>query len=239
MATRKAVRPGPGSYRLLEWVARLGISGIEPVRLALGISQAAVYSHVSRLSQEGLLWRIRVGDGEGGVVAVTRAGSRAARERGARGAVSARSVAPSSGRHGREVSWVAASLALRGLDWLGPAQLRAGSGWRSQREDGTRHMPDLGLVLEDGRRTAIEVELQPKSKARLGLILGGYRALIRAGHLTDVSYVIDRQDVAELVRRQAEAALLGDKLHIGPLADIVDSARARGARGRIEERNSA
>jgi hypothetical protein len=234
MTGRKAARPGPGSFRLLEWVARLGMSGVEPAGLALGISQAAVYSHVSRLSQEGLLWRVRVGDGQGGVVAITRAGTRRARERGASSVVSARSVAPSSGRHGREVSWVAASLELRGLRWLGPGELRAGSGWRSERDDGTRHMPDLGLVLTDGCRTAIEVELQPKSKGRLALILGGYRELIRAGQLTDVSYVVDRQDVAELVRRQADATLLADKLQIGPLADIVNSARARGARIRAE-----
>jgi hypothetical protein len=69
MASGKAVRPGPGSYRLLAWVARLGMSGIEPAQLALGISQAAMYSHVARLSREGLLWRVRVGDGHGGVVA--------------------------------------------------------------------------------------------------------------------------------------------------------------------------
>jgi len=175
MARGKAVRPGPGSYRLLEWVARLGMSGVEPARLVLGISQAAVYSHVARLSQEGLLWRVRLGDGEGGVVAITRAGARLARARGARGAVSARAVAPRSGRHGRAVSWVAASLTLRGLEWLGPAEIRAGSGWRSQRDDGTRHTPDLGLVLADRHRTAIEVELHPKSKDRLAQILGGYR----------------------------------------------------------------
>jgi len=32
------------------------------------------------------------------------------------------------------------------------------------------------------------------------------------------------------VRGQAETALLGDKLHIGPLEAIIDAARARGAR---------
>jgi hypothetical protein len=238
MASGKAVRPGPGSYRLLAWVARLGMSGIEPAQLALGISQAAVYSHVARLSREGLLWRVRVGDGHGGVVAVTRAGSRVARMHGVRGAVSARSAAPSSGRHGRAVSWVAASLMLRGLEWLGPAELRAGSGWRSQRDDGTRHSPDLGLVLPDGRRIAIEVELHAKSKDRLARILGGYRGLISSGQLTDVSYVVDREDVADLVRRAADAALLGAALQIGPLKDLVSTARARAARGRLQRRST-
>ena len=99
----------------------LGISGLEPARLALGISQATVYSHVVRLSREGLLWRVRGGDGAGGVVAVTRIGARMVRSHGGEGVVAARSAAPSSGRHGRAVSWVAANLSLREREWLGPA----------------------------------------------------------------------------------------------------------------------
>jgi hypothetical protein len=132
----KATRPGPGSFRLLGWVGRLGVCGIEPARLALGLGQAAAYSHVARLWREGLLWRVRIGDGQGGVVAITRVGARVAREHDLNGVISARSVAPRSGRHGRAVSWVAASMQLRDWEWLGPAQLQAGSGWRSQRDDG-------------------------------------------------------------------------------------------------------
>jgi hypothetical protein len=227
MATREPVRPGPGSYRLLECVGRLGMSGIEPARLTLGISQAVAYSHIGRLSRAGLLWRVTVGDGKGGVIAITRAGARHARARGAPGVVSVRSAAPSVGRHGRAVSWVAASMQLRGLEWLGPAELRAGSGWRSQRDDGARHSPDLGLMHADGRRTAIEVELQPKSKDRLQAILGGYRELIRNGQLSDVSYVTDRRDVSDLVRGQADAALVGEHVHIGPLEQIISATRTR------------
>jgi hypothetical protein len=226
---RKPIRPGPGSHRLLAWVARLGVSGLEPARLALGLSQATAYSHVARLSREGLLWRVRVGDGAGGVVAVTRAGARMVRAHGGEGVVAARSAAPSSGRHGRAVSWVAASLSLREREWLGPAQLRAASGWRSHREDGRRHSPDLGLVHPDGRRTAIEVELQPKSNDRLRAILGGYRELIRSGQLTDVAYVTDRRDVTELVRRQADTVMAGEHVQIGPLEQIITTTRERAA----------
>ena len=205
MAARKPVHPGPGSFRLLACVGRLGVAGVEPARLMLGVSQAVAYSHIERLSRSGLLWRVGVGDGQGGVVAITRAGVRVARLHGATGVVSVRSAAPSLGRHGRAVSWVAASLELRGWKWLGPAELRTEPGWRAQRDDGSRHSPDLGLVHADGRRTAIEVELQPKSRARLASILGGYRELIHAGLLSDVSYVTDRTDVTELVRREAHS----------------------------------
>jgi hypothetical protein len=68
--------------RLLALVGRLGIAGIEPVRLMLGISQAVAYSHVDRLARAGLLWRVRIGDGQGGAVAITRGGARVARRTG-------------------------------------------------------------------------------------------------------------------------------------------------------------
>ena len=227
MSSGKPVRPGPGSFRLLRWVARLGVSGIEPAQLVLGISQAAVYSHISRLQRAGMLWRAQVGDGQGSVIVITRAGAREARARDADAVVSARTVAPSSARHGRAASWVAASLELRGMEWLGPAELRCGSGWRGQRDDGSRHTPDLGLVQADGRRTAIEVELQPKSNERLALIFGGYRGLIRTGQLSDVAYVCDRRDVSALVRRQADAGLIGDKVRVGPLDKLINATRRR------------
>jgi DNA-binding MarR family transcriptional regulator len=233
MTSGKPVRPGPGSFRLLSWLARLGVCGIEPVRLVLGISQAAVYSHISRLQRAGMLWRVQGGDGQGAVIVLTPAGAREVRARHGAAVVSARTVAPSSARHGRAASWVAASLDLRGLDWLGPRELRCESGWRAQRDDGALHTPDLGLVHADGRRTAVEVELQPKSNERLAQILGGYRALIASGQLTDVSYVTDRGDVSDLVRRQAARAGVSPQLHIGPLEKIITAARARANDGAL------
>jgi hypothetical protein len=149
----------------LAWVARLGVAGVEPQRLALGISQAVAYSHIARLAGAGLLWRVRAGDGQGGAVAITRAGARVARGQGVSGVVAVRSAAPSSVRHGRAVSWVAASPELRELRWLGPAELHAESGWRSQREDGARHTPDLGLVHPDGRRVAIWVMAETRHRS--------------------------------------------------------------------------
>jgi hypothetical protein len=63
-------------------------------------------------------------------------------------------------------------------------------------------------------------------------ILAGYRELIDHGYLSAVSYVTDRRNVSELVRREAAAALLGRDLHVGPLARIVEDVRSRaGNRG--------
>jgi len=217
------VRPGPGSYRLLTWLGRLGVAGIEPIQGALGLSRAVAYKHVARLAAAGLVVRIAPSDGGGGVVAITRAGARLARERGADGMVSPRSTAPSSAVHGRAVSWVAAAAEVRGFEWLGPADLRS-RGWRVSRDDGARHVPDLGYV-DAGRRTAIEVELHLKTRPRLRAILRGYRDVIRAGQLDELIYVTDRRDVAALVRSEALEAHLGTALAIGPLQGIISRTR--------------
>jgi DNA-binding transcriptional ArsR family regulator len=225
------VRPGPGSLRLLEWLARLGVAGLEPVALATGVSQRVVYDHVARLAAGGLVERKVTGDGEGAAFVLTRTGARVAVEQGVQGVVRPQSTAPGSARHGRAVSWVAASADLRGWRWLGPAELRAEPGWRVTREDGARHAPDLGLVI-GGQRVAIEVELHRKAPQRLQAILRGYRGLIDHAGLSGVSYVVDRPDVATLVRREADAALLGSGLQIGQLEQLITGTREAGARRR-------
>lgn len=124
-----ATRPGLGSFRLLEWLGRPGVAGVEPLALALGMSVRRVQSHVARLGRDGLLARAAGGDGEGSVALLTRAGARACAERGAVGVASTRSAAPTSARHGQAVSWVAGSAEVRGWRWLGAAELRVEDGW--------------------------------------------------------------------------------------------------------------
>jgi hypothetical protein len=228
----RPVRPGPASYVLLGWLGRLGLAGVEPLAVAHGISVQTTYSHIARLAKLGLVMRPLTGDGAGGAVALTRAGARVAREMGADGVVAPRSAAPSSARHGRAASWVAASAETRDWTWLGPAQLRAAGGWRVKREDGVGHSPDLGLLIE-GRPTAVEVELHTKAPARVRAILRGYRDMIERGELAAVSYVTDRREVSRLLRREVDAAGLARRVQIGSLEAIVVRARERAASARI------
>jgi DNA-binding transcriptional ArsR family regulator len=200
-----ALNPGPGSYRLLALLARLGVAGVEPLACALDVSVGSTYSHLRRLAKEGLVWRVPVGDGGGGVVAISRVGAMRIRDED-RPAVYAKSQAPVTAAHARAVSWVAARFALRdGWQWHGPAELRRDiPAWRVQRSDGKGHLPDLGIVGE-GVRFAIEVELHSKAHDRLLGILRGYRYLIDRGALVGVGYVTTRPAVARLVRRRGRS----------------------------------
>lgn len=222
---RRPVRPGPGSYRLLDWVARLGASGIEPAGFALDLSRSVVYSHTSRLIDAGLMWRVPINDGKGGVVAVTRCGAADARDRGVR-AVTPRSQAPSSGVHARAVSWVAARAELKHWTWLGPAELGAARGWDLPRGDGRKHRPDLGLFIDE-QSVAIEVELHAKSPDRLRAILRAYRAKLEYDGLHAVTYVTDKRHVAQMLRRHIKRELLfmDERVSVGSLLRIVETVR--------------
>lgn len=194
--SRRPVRPGPGSYRVLDWVAQLGAAGIEPVQLALGISQGTAYCHARRLTAAGLMWHVPVNDGRGGIVAVTPRGATLARERGI-AAVTPRSQAPSSGVHARAVSWVAARAETKGWPWLGPARLAEEECWTLRRDDAARHRPDLGIFVGDAR-TAVEVELHAKAPARLAAIMNAYRRKFVMGELPGCTYVVTTPYVEHL-----------------------------------------
>lgn len=196
----------------------------------LRLHQRTVYSHLERLARAGLVTRAIGANGGGGVAVLTRAGARACVEARHVGVVSPRSTAPSSARHGRAVSWVLASAEVRGWRGLGPAELRDDERWRLRRDDGARHLPDLGLIY-GGHRIAVEVELQPKAPRRVQVILRGYRALIDRGALTAVTYVSDRRDVAALIGREAQAAGLGTALQVGPLETVIVKTRDAGSVG--------
>lgn len=45
-----------------------------------------------------------------------------------------------------------------------------------------------------------------------------------------MTYVADRPDVEALIRREADAARLGDRLQIGPLETVITKTRERGER---------
>jgi hypothetical protein len=196
---------------------------MEPMQLSLGLSRAVTYKHVARLSDAGLVVHVATGDGRGGAVAITRAGARVARERDAEDMVSPRSTAPSSAVHGRAVSWTAAAAEVRGFEWLGPAELRS-HGLQVPRDDGARHAPDL-VYVDGDRRTAVEVELHCKDRTRVRAILRGYRELVRAAQIDAVSYVTGRDEIAAIIRREAERAMLGTALAIGPLQSVIARTR--------------
>lgn len=195
--------------------------------LALGVGRSSTYSHVARLRSEGLLVRVPVHDERGPVVVITAAGARVAEELTGEAVVNPSVREASTARHGRAVSWVAASADLRGWSWIGPAGIRDEPGWRLHQDDGAQHSPDLG-ILRDGKRTAVEVELHAKSPARLRSILRGYQRLIGSGDLDAVTYVVGSDRVGKAVRRQAAGIGLAGSLSIGPLEAIVRTTKERG-----------
>lgn len=80
------------------------------------------------------------------------------------------------------------------------------------------HYPDLVLRTADGRRVALELELTPKSRARLETILGGYGADPR---FDGVVYLVDRPAVARSVQSAARRLGIAELVHVQRVRSTV------------------
>jgi hypothetical protein len=215
-----------GLWRALEWIARVQVAGVEAMARGLGVSPRQVRRYASRLEQQRLVVRSKIGDGGGGVLAVTPRGRRrAGYADGSR--TTTRSL--TGLLHGRGISWMAAHCDRSGRPWVGPGELRA-EGWmvqlpRSILEGPRTHMPDLGFILDGEERWAAEFERVPKSRSRLARILGGYRDAELRGDLYAVLYVCADETIARLVRSVAEEVEV--RCVLRKLERIIDEARHR------------
>lgn len=203
----KSTTPGPGSYRVLETLGRLGVAGVEALAAICGLSIGTTYDHIRRLESAGLAFRLPYRDGNGGSVGISRRGAHRVRDDGIP-AVFPNSGLPVTGVHSRAVSWVAALLELRGHAWLGPADLYQDRAWRLARDDDANHYPDLGYIDDNGSRRAIEVELHSKSNYRLRAILRAYRLAHSLGAIESVTYLWTRLPVIRAVGRCADGVRL-------------------------------
>jgi len=250
-----SVAPGPRSREGLAWLARVGAAPIEPLALVMRWSQRAAYDHVARMAAAGWVRRVRLDFGDGSLLVITRAGvRRVLEEHDVPEDVEAddelRDVSPTMRAHVVASAWTAAWLDVYGCPWIGPRAVGRDAGWSGRvaypDAAGTRevsHAPDLGVITTDGKRLAVEVELQRKSAARLRGILAMYAARGAGGDLDGVMYVAGNarvrgalHDVAAgrpLRGGEAERAAVIAEAPAGPLRvialeDVIAQTRARG-----------
>jgi len=214
MTFEDCVGPGRGSMQALAWLARVGASPLEPLQLVMGCSERVAYDHVRRLHGAALVEKVAMRRGDGSLIAVTRKG---ALEAGYPAGYALRSVAPTTWAHTSACAWTGAWLALRGRAWWSERELLHDDAWRyalryKDRRGNVQvsHRPDLGVQITAGA-VAIEVELQPKLRARLEGILRMYAELCDGSDapLAGVIYVTAREEIAALVDAAAHDADLG------------------------------
>jgi hypothetical protein len=235
--TFTGVAPGQSSLRALEWLARVGASPSLPLQLVMGCSERVARDHVSRLEAAGLVQRSPMRRGDGVLVMVTRKG---ALEGGHPARRALRSLSPTNWAHASACAWVSAWLHLRGREWISEREILDDDFWRFdlryQDHRGTvrrTHRPDLGAHTLSGP-VAIEVELQPKTAARLRGICWMYAQLSEDDDapLNGVIYVTDRRDVTRIVARNAAAMGL-ESLRLLALDDVIAQSLAAAAGCRL------
>jgi len=175
---------------MIRFVGRMRLATAEQLARVLGRSPEATRRRARRLAQAGLLVLHRVEHRRAGVYTATAKGLAWAGV-----ALRPRPLDLARLRHDL-------ALASLALDLLGA---HPGASWRSERElraalaPGDRgHVPDGVLVLGDGAAVAVECELTPKGRRRLGRIVRFYA---RARNYREVWYFLAVPDALEGYRR--------------------------------------
>lgn len=202
----RMLRPGPASMRGLGWLARVGPSPLDPWRYAMGWSEVAARNHARRLEREGWLERRPMVRGDGSLFLATRKGIRVL----GLPLIAASTPAPTTWAHDSACAWTAAWLTVRGRTYLGPREILDDPHWAGKLDWRDRHSlkrsghrPDLIGFVSD-MAIAFEVELAPKSKARLHAILQLHVGWIVARKTHAVIYICGDDDGSRRIERAAQ-----------------------------------
>ena len=241
MTYATSVGPGKRSLEGLGWLARVGVSPVEPLCLVMGWGERVAMDHVRRLVAAGLVKRVAMTRGEGSLLLATRDGCATA---GYPRTFALRGLGPTNWHRAVVGAWVCAWLHVRGREYLGGRQIGDDLDfWERQvtyrDHRGTAHVahrPDLGLWWGE-KPAAIELELVGHiPRPRLLGILRMYAELTEEdGPLAFVLYVTTNPNVAERVQSVAEKAhLYQGKIIFRPFDLIVEQAREHAHHAQLE-----
>lgn len=233
----RSLRPGPGSMKGLEWLARVGPSPLDPWRYAMGWSEVAARHHARRLEREGWLEGVAMTRGHGSLFFATRRGVLVLGVP----LIVCTTPSPTWWAHDVACAWTAAWMTVRGRTYLGPRELLADKEWSGQLDLQHRisgrplgHRPDfVGFV--DEQRIAVEVELAAKSRPRLDSILRLHRAWISARKTTSLVYICGNEQGRRRIQRADERVnvISGYHLRIELVGTIKEQTRGEFERSRV------
>jgi hypothetical protein len=210
--------------QVVDWVGRLGAAGAEHVMGRFGMGRSWAYGRLRSLVGDGLLEQRALLHRRPGLYVATRAGLRwQGLQR-----MGVCEVRPGGFEHAWEVAAVAVALHTLFAGWtvLSDREIRVRE--REERQlvasakvgalpDGSPvvHRPDLALVDERGRVSAVEVELSVKASARLAAICRGWG---RSRHVRRVFYLA-APAAERAVRRAVQETRTEGRVIVLPLTE--------------------
>ncbi len=147
----------------------------------------------------------------------------------------ASSPAPTWWAHDSACAWAAAWLTVRNRQFLGARELLELPAWSGElcwsenyKFKTARHRPDLVVIVRGEPRVPIEVELAPKSKARLKAILELHHTWAMTGGTGGTIYICRDEEGCDRIHRVAhEHGLIADERGSWLRIENLDTIKAQ------------
>lgn len=198
--------------KILDWVNRQGFAQVDQVARAFGISKVVAYRRLGALKQWKYIKNERILGGVG-VWYLTPAGARFLE-------TDLRPVKKIPlGTFEHDLKLIDLQLEVlekyEGAEWLTSREIKAaimqrteGNLKRSQARE-----PD-GLLIYQGHRVAIELEISLKNKERIQRKIREYEEQITGGQIAGVWYFVERQSVKNALEKAIESSSVTDRFRI-------------------------
>ena len=200
---------------ILKWITRCRFATTEQVQVRFGLKRSKAFQRLGVLATEGLVKRENVLHRQPGAHRVTRKGLAMLGTD-----MPVPTIGLQSFLHDQAVVWEQVNLELSGCETITEREMRyseraLGEAYTvrippSQSAGAVTHLPDLAFRMK-GLWYAVEVELAPKSEARLSSILLGYLAEPR---YDTVVYCVPTQQLITRVTAIGAKLGLGDHLKV-------------------------
>ncbi|MCQ6398577.1 hypothetical protein NPM16_30290, partial [Bacillus cereus] len=71
-----------------------------------------------------------------------------------------------------------------------------------------------GILIVNGKKYAVELELSLKNRTRVKQIIGDYAERIAKGQYVSVIYVVEKESIAKVLREEMNQTVVSDRFQI-------------------------
>ncbi|KAB2400686.1 MULTISPECIES: hypothetical protein [Bacillus cereus group] len=200
---------------IIEWVNLHGFVLAEQVQEFFGLGKTVVYRRLKEMVEQGVLKRERILYDYGNVYWVTKDGVELCESEMAAG------KKPSVNNFVHDKKLVDLSVKLlkkyEGSSWITARQIKSRLVRKASEKDKFKALAMRvadGILIVNGKKYAVELELSLKNRTRVKQIIGDYAERIAKGQYVSVIYVVEKESIAKVLREEMNQTVVSDRFQI-------------------------